>query len=123
MVSEDAAIAIPEINRTLTYHSISAHMRGTSSPNRAQGVSRHRSGDTLEVWGGIVSAHLEDFAEELGCTPDEVLGAVDSAGIDPLVDTAESKGRGKDRDRPEDPALRSLAITTDELDTLTNLID
>ncbi|MCS3613516.1 hypothetical protein GGP56_003539, partial [Salinibacter ruber] len=44
-------------------------------------------------------------------------------GIDPLVDTAESKGRGKDRDRPEDPALRSLAITTDELDTLTNLID
>ncbi|WP_251961632.1 hypothetical protein [Salinibacter ruber] len=70
-----------------------------------------------------MSAHLEDWAEELVCTPDEVLGAVDSAGIDPLVDTAESKGRGKDRDRPEDPALRSLAITTDELDTLTNLID
>ncbi|MCS4195053.1 hypothetical protein GGP50_003290 [Salinibacter ruber] len=98
-------------------------MQGTATPNRAQGVSPHASGDTLESWGGIVSAHLEDFAEELGCTPEDVLGAVDSAGIDPLVDTAESKGRGKDRDRPEDPALRSLAITTDELDTLTNLID
>jgi len=98
-------------------------MQGTATPNRAQGVSAHASGDTLESWGGIVSAHVEDFAEELGCTPDEVLGAVDSASIDPLVDTAESKGRGKDRDRPEDPALRSLAITTDELDTLKNLID
>ena len=97
-------------------------MRGTSSPNRAQGVSRHRSGDTLEVWGGIVSAHVEDFAEELGCTPEDVLGAVENASIDPLVDTAESKGRGKDRDRPEDPALRSLAITTDDVQTLKNIL-
>jgi hypothetical protein len=97
--------------------------QGTATPNRAQGVSPHASGDTLESWGGIVSAHLEDWAEELGCTPEDVLGAVESAGIDPLVDTAKSKGRGKDRDRPEDPALRSLAITTDELDTLTNLLD
>ncbi len=98
-------------------------MQGTATPNRTQGVSPHASGDTLESWGGIVSAHVEDFAEELGCTPEDVLGAVESAGIDPLVDTAEPKGRGKDRDRPEEPALRSLAITTDELDTLTNLLD
>ncbi|MCS3758273.1 hypothetical protein [Salinibacter ruber] len=97
-------------------------MQGTATPNRAQGVSPHASGDTLESWGGIVSAHVEDFAEELGCTPDEVLGAVDSASIDPLVDTAESKGRGKDRDRPEDPALRSLAITTDDVQTLKNIL-
>ncbi|MBB4062791.1 hypothetical protein [Salinibacter ruber] len=96
--------------------------QGTATPNRSQGVSPHASGDTLESWGGIVSAHVEDFAEELGCTPDEVLGAVDSAGIDPLVDTAESKGRGKDRDRPEDPALRSLAITTDDVQTLKNIL-
>jgi hypothetical protein len=70
-----------------------------------------------------VSAHLEDFADELGCTPEDVLGAVESAEIEPLVDTAESKGRGKDRDRPEDPALRCLALTTDDVQTLKNLID
>ncbi|MCS3613572.1 hypothetical protein GGP56_003597, partial [Salinibacter ruber] len=33
-------------------------MQGTATPNRAQGVSPHASGDTLESWGGIVSAHL-----------------------------------------------------------------
>jgi hypothetical protein len=96
--------------------------QGTATPNRARGVSAHRSGDSLEAWGGIVSAHLEDWADELGCTPEDVLRAVDSAGIDPLVDTAESKGRGKDRDRPEDPALRSLAITTDDAQTLKNIL-
>lgn len=96
--------------------------QGTATPNRAQGVSPHASGDTLESWGGIVSAHLEDFADELGCTPQDVLVAVESAGIDPLVDTAESKGRGKDRDRPTDPALRCLALTTDDVQTLTNIL-
>ncbi|MCS3629283.1 hypothetical protein GGP53_003163 [Salinibacter ruber] len=69
-----------------------------------------------------MSAHLEDFADELGCTPQDVLVAVESAGIDPLVDTAESKGRGKDRDRPTDPALRCLALTTDDVQTLTNIL-
>ncbi|MCS4159482.1 hypothetical protein [Salinibacter ruber] len=97
-------------------------MQGTATPNRAQGVSPHASGDSLEAWGGIVSAHLEDWADELGCTPEDVLGAVDSAGIEPLVDTAESKGRGKDRDRPTDPSLRCLALTTDDVQTLKNVL-
>jgi hypothetical protein len=96
--------------------------QGTATPNRAQGVSLHVSGDSLEAWGGIVSAHLEDWAGELGCTPEDVLGAVKSAGIDPLVDTAEPKGRGKDRDRPEDPGLRCLALTTDDVQTLKNVL-
>ena len=96
--------------------------QGTAIPNRAQGVSPHASGDTLEAWGGIVSAHLEDWAAELDCTPDDVLGAVDSAGIDPVTDTAEPKGRGKDRDRPTDPALRCLALTTEDAQTLKNIL-
>ncbi len=96
--------------------------KGTATPNRAQGVSAHRSGDTLEAWGGIVSAHLEDWAAELDCTPDDVLGAVDSTGIDPITDTAEPKGRGRDRDRPTDPALRCLALTIDDAQTLKNVL-
>jgi len=96
--------------------------QGTATPNRAKGVSAHRSGDSLEAWGGIVSAHLEDWAAELGCTPEDVLGAVESAGIDPVTDTAEPKGRGKDRDRPTDPALRCLALTTDDAQTLKNVL-
>ncbi len=96
--------------------------QGTATPARSKGVSAHRSGDILEVWGGIVSAKLEQWAEELGCTPDDVLGAVDSAGIDPITDTAEPKGRGKDRDRPTDPALRCLALTIDDAQTLKNVL-
>ncbi len=97
-------------------------MQGTAIPNRAQGVSPHASGDTLEAWGGIVSAPVEDFADELGCTPEDILGAVESAGIEPLVDTAEPKGRGKDRDRPTDPSLRCLALTIDDAQTLKNIL-
>ncbi|WP_251965915.1 hypothetical protein [Salinibacter ruber] len=96
--------------------------QGTATPNRAQGVSPHRSGDSLEAWGGIVSAHLDDWAEELGCTPEDVLRGVGSTGIDPITDTAESKGRGKDRDRPTDPALRCLALTIDDAQTLKNVL-
>jgi hypothetical protein len=96
--------------------------QGTATPNRAQGVSAHRSGDSLEAWGGIVSAHLEDWADELGCTPEDVLGAVDSANIDPVTDTAKNKGQGKDYDRPTDPALRCLALTTDDVQTLKNVL-
>ncbi|MCS4172073.1 hypothetical protein GGQ05_003565 [Salinibacter ruber] len=96
--------------------------KGTATPNRAQGVSAHASGDTLEAWGGIVSAHLEDWAAELDTTAEDVLGAVDSAGIDPITDTAEPKGRGKDRDRPTDPGLRCLALTTDDVQTLKNVL-
>jgi hypothetical protein len=96
--------------------------RGTAQPYRARGTDAYASGDSLEAWGGIVSAHLEDFADELDCTPEDVLGAVESASIDPVVDTAKNKGQGKDRDRPTDPALRCLALTTDDAQTLKNVL-
>lgn len=95
--------------------------QGTATPNRAQGVSAHRSGDTLEAWGGIVSAHLEDWAGELGCTPGDVLRAVESAGIDPVMDTARSKNQ-EDHDRPTDPALRCLALTIEDARTLKSVL-
>ncbi len=96
--------------------------QGTATPARSKGVSAHRSGDSLEAWGGIVSAHLEDWAAELNATAEDILGAVESAGIDPVTDTAEPKGRGKDRDRPTDPALRCLALTIDDAQTLKNIL-
>ncbi|WP_162891582.1 hypothetical protein [Salinibacter ruber] len=95
--------------------------QGTATPARSKGVSAHRSGDTLEVWGGIISAHLDDWAEELGCTPEDVLGVVESASIDPVVDTAKNKGQ-EDHDRPADPALRCLALTIDDAQTLKNIL-
>jgi hypothetical protein len=95
--------------------------QGTATPARSKGVSAHRSGDSLEAWGGIVSAHLEDWAEELGCTPDDVLGAMDSAGIDPITDTARSKNQ-EDHDRPTDPELRCLALTIDDARTLKSVL-
>jgi hypothetical protein len=97
--------------------------QGTSEAYRARGTDAHASGDGLEVWGGIVSAKLEQWAEELGCTPDDVLGAVDSAGIDPLVDTAQEKGRSRsDPDRATDPTLRCLALTIDDARTLKSVL-
>ena len=95
--------------------------QGTATPARSKGVSAHRSGDSLEAWGGIVSAHLEDWAGEHGCTPDDVLGAVDSAGIDPITDTARSKNQ-EDHDRPTDPSLRCLALTIDDARTLKSVL-
>lgn len=65
----------------------------------------------LSVWGGVVSARLEDIAGALETTPEAVLDAIDAEGIDPAVDTAEPKGRGDDRDRPAEPELRCLAFT------------
>ncbi len=97
--------------------------RGTAQPYRARGTDAYASGDSLEAWGGIVSAHLEDWAGGLGCTPEDVLGAVESAGIDPLVDTAQEKGRSRsDPDRATDPTLRCLALTIDDARTLKSVL-
>lgn len=90
---------------------------------RSHDVDPHTSGDGLEAWGGIISAHLDDWAKELNCTPNAVLDAVETAGIEPVVDTAEPKGQGKDRARPTDPALRSLALTRDDAKRLRSVCD
>lgn len=95
--------------------------QGTATPARSKGVSAHRSGDSLEAWGGIISAHLDDWADELNATAEDILGAVDSAGIDPVVDTAKNKGQ-EDHDRPADPALRCLALTIDDARTLKSVL-
>jgi len=67
----------------------------------------------IEVWGGIVSARLSDYAGALDSTPEEVLNAVDAEGIEPVLDTAEPKGR-EDHDRPTDPDLRCLAFSRED---------
>jgi hypothetical protein len=38
------------------------------------------------------------------------LPAVEAEGIELILDTAEPKGQGKNRDRPTDPELRCLAL-------------
>jgi hypothetical protein len=96
--------------------------KGTAQQARSKDVDSFARGDGLEAWGGIVSAHLEDWADELGASADEVLGAIETAGIEPVTDTAEPKGRGKDHDRPTDPALRCLALTRDDAQTLKNVL-
>jgi hypothetical protein len=68
----------------------------------------------LSVWGGIVSARLKDYAGALNAEPQAVLSAVDREEIAPVVDTADAKGRGSDRERPTEPALRCLAFTRED---------
>jgi len=68
----------------------------------------------IEAWGGIISARLEDYAGALNAEPEAVLDTVEAEGITPAVDTAEPKGRGKNRDRPTEPALRCLAFSRED---------
>jgi hypothetical protein len=69
---------------------------------------------SVEVWGGIVSARVSDLADELGEPTQEVVEALQDVSC--LVDTAEQKR--KERPRPDDPSLRSVALTTGQLDAL-----
>jgi hypothetical protein len=77
----------------------------------------------VEAWGGIVSARLEAHADALGRPPEAILDAVEREGIEPLVDTAEPKGRGDDRQRPTDPALRCLAFSREDFARLAGALD
>ncbi len=47
----------------------------------------------LSVWGGIASARLSDYAGALETSPQAILDAVDTEGVDPIVDTADPKGQ------------------------------
>ena len=74
-------------------------------------------GSELHVWGGIVSARVADLADALDATSEEqLLDALEESGVEPLIDTAKQKRQ--ERDRPTDPALRSIALTTEALETL-----
>jgi hypothetical protein len=76
------------------------------------GVSKYERGD-LESWGGIVSGRLASYADALGCPPAAVLDAIDRAGAEVLVDTAEPKNQEAEGSRPEAPELRCLAMTAE----------
>ncbi len=91
--------------------------QGTSEP---YGTEEGRG--ELSVWGGIVSARLTDYAGALETAPQAILGAVERKGIEPILDTAEPKGQGKDRDRPTDPGLRCLALTREDFTRLVEAI-
>lgn len=74
---------------------------------KTHGPAQQETG--VRSWGPVTSGTVEDWAAELGCTADDVLGAIGSLDVTPLVDTAESKAR-EDHDRPTAPELRSLAL-------------
>jgi len=76
----------------------------------------------IEAWGGVVSARLSDYADALDTTAEAVLDAVDAEGVDPVVDTAEPKGRGDDRERPTDPELRCLAFSREDFARLVEAV-
>lgn len=82
-------------------------MKGQSV--RSHDTEAHtRSGLTRKF--GIVTGRLADWATELETTSARVLGAIEAAGITPLVDTAVSDGSAK-YDRPTDPELRCIAMS------------
>ena len=84
---------------------------GTGKMARSKGVKMHTSG-ALESWGGVVSGHVADYAEAVGCGPEAILNAAEEVEL--LFDTANPKNtRGDDPDRPTDPALRCLAMTAE----------
>jgi hypothetical protein len=91
--------------------------QGTSEP---YGTEEGRG--KLSVWGGIVSARLEDIAGTLETAPGKVLDRLEAEGIEPMLDTAEPKGQGKDRDRPTDPGLRCLALTREDFGRLVEAV-
>ena len=97
---------------------------GTGRSARSVGVEKYTSGD-LEAWGGIVSGHVADWVEALGTTPERFLAACDD--VDVLVDTSEakgfSKGRSKEQDRTDDPALRCVAMTADAAEAVADRLD
>jgi hypothetical protein len=83
--------------------------------HRGNGLQvQHDASGEVRAWGGIVSARLTDLADAAGTTPDGLLEAADQAGRDPIVDTARSKGRRGEPDRPTDPDLRCLAFTRED---------
>jgi hypothetical protein len=77
----------------------------------------------LHAWGGIVSGRISDIAEALNTTPEAVAGAVERGAVNPMMDTAEGKGRRQNEDRPTDPELRSLAFTLEELGELRSVVE
>jgi hypothetical protein len=85
-------------------------------------MSQYKVQDTdrqvLARQAGIVAGTLAEYADALGTTPEQVLAAI---RFTPMVDTATNKAR-EDHDRPTDPQLRSLAMTTGQFARLSAAI-
>jgi hypothetical protein len=62
---------------------------------------------------------MESWAKALDTDPPAVEAALGALNVDPLVDTAESKGRNQ-TERPTAPDLRSLAFWRDDAKRLIN---
>ena len=67
----------------------------------------------LNVQRGVVAGFVVQYAEALDVAPEAVLGAVEAAGITPMVDTGHrgSKSNANHDPRPTDPEKRCLAMT------------
>jgi flagellar motility protein MotE (MotC chaperone) len=91
-----------------------------NSPVQAHYTKDSPEERSVESWGGIVSARVEDLARELGTTTEAIAQAVEEGEAEPLVDT--SRQKKAQRDRPTDPELRSLAFTTEELRSLRSAV-
>jgi hypothetical protein len=79
-----------------------AQMRTDGKPNDTD----------LDVSKGIVSGRVTQYADALEVETEAVMDAVETAGVTPMVDTADSKAR-ESHDRPDDPSTRCLAMTRD----------
>jgi hypothetical protein len=86
-------------------------------------MSQYKVQDTdrqvLARQAGIVAGTLAEYADALDTTPERVLDAIH---FTPLVDTAENANPREDHDRPTDPALRSLAMTSGQFARLSAAI-
>lgn len=93
---------------------------GTGTMTRRKGVAPHTTGE-LEAWGGIVSGHVSDYADALDVSPEAVDEAAEEVEL--MFDTAEGKNtRGSAPDRPTDPALRCLGMTTENARRLAEIV-
>ena len=63
----------------------------------------------LSEWSGIVTGTLRQWARAAETSTEAVEQALRNGAPDPLVDTADPKGR-ESRSRPDDPTLRSVAF-------------
>ena len=67
----------------------------------------------LDVSKGVVAGFVVEYAEALDVAPVAVLGAVEAAGVTPMVDTGRRGSKSNDNHgpRPTDPEQRCLAMT------------
>ena len=75
----------------------------------------------IDAWGGVLTGTVQEWADALGCTPAEVVEAIEAQGIELLVDTARQKRQ--ERERPTDPELRSVAMVPSEAEALKDAVE